>query len=123
MTTRPSISIITPTFNRRATLERAIRSVQQQTFGDYEHLIVDDCSQDGTDALLKGLDDPRIRRIRFGHWRGANAARNAGIEMARADWLTFLDSDDEFLPHRLAATASAIADAPPPQLYISSFQT
>jgi len=112
-----------PTFDRRAALERAIRSVQQQTLDDYEHIIVDDGSHDGTDALVRGLDDPRIRFIRFDRRQGANAARNAGIDAARSELVTFLDSDDEYLPHRLASTVALATQRQGIDLLISSFQT
>lgn len=122
MQTRPSISIITPTYNRRAVLARAIRSVQRQTFTDYEHLIIDDGSEDGTADLVRSLGDHRIRFVRFPTRRGANAARNAGVERARAHWLTFLDSDDEYLPSRLSAFIRWQESARG-ELLISSFQT
>jgi glycosyltransferase involved in cell wall biosynthesis len=122
MPARPAISIITPTYNRRLSLSRAVASVQEQTFGDYEHIIVDDGSGDGTERLVRGLGDPRIRYFRFDERRGANAARNVGIEQARAAWVTFLDSDDEYLPHRLATTARLFS-LTGPELFISSFET
>ncbi|MEY4568335.1 MAG: hypothetical protein RLY14_3305 [Planctomycetota bacterium] len=118
----PTISIITPSFQRAATLARAIRSVQAQSFTDYEHLIIDDGSTDGTRELIRQIADPRIRYIRFDSWQGANAARNAGIEAAQASWLTFLDSDDAFLPHRLQATVNRIEQSDVTPLIISSFQ-
>lgn len=121
---RPAFSIITPTFNRAAVLLRAIRSVQAQTFADYEHLIIDDASEDDTPQLVARCraEDPRIRYLRLERWQGANAARNAGIALARAEWLTFLDSDDEYLPHRLAELMQATQTTPCP-LLLSSFRT
>lgn len=123
MSIRPAITVVTPTFNRRASLERAIRSVQRQSRDDYEHIIVDDGSNDATHALVRRLADPRIRFIRFEQRRGANAARNAGIEAARSELVTFLDSDDEYLPHRLASTVEHFAQPNVSDLLISSFQT
>jgi glycosyltransferase involved in cell wall biosynthesis len=119
---RPAISIITPTYNRRTALARAIRSVQRQSLTDYEHIIVDDGSNDDTEQFVREIGDERIRYHRFTEWRGANCARNAGIEMARAQWLTFLDSDDEYLPHRLAAIERAISSSAS-DLLLSSFTT
>lgn len=119
----PAISVITPTFNRRPALERAIRSVQRQTLSDYEHLVIDDSSQDDTEAFMRGFPDPRVRYLRFDHWRGANPARNAGIQAANAGLVTFLDSDDEFLPHRLETTVRRLESRPDVQLLLSSFQT
>jgi glycosyltransferase involved in cell wall biosynthesis len=119
---RPAISIITPTYNRRTVLARAIRSVQRQSLINYEHIVVDDGSTDGTDQIVSEFDDPRIRFHRFSQWRGANSARNTGIEMARSEWLTFLDSDDEYMPHRLAVTSQAIKSSHS-DLLLSSFTT
>jgi len=119
---RPAISIITPTYNRQTALARAIRSVQRQSLNDYEHIIVDDGSHDDTERFVRELGDERIRYHRFSEWRGANSARNAGMQMARAEWLTFLDSDDQYLPHRLAAIGRAISTSRS-DLLLSSFTT
>lgn len=122
MSARPAISIITPTYNRRQPLARAVCSVQEQTWPDYEHIIVDDGSEDGTDRVVQGFNDARIRYVRFAERRGANSARNAGLNLARGEWVTFLDSDDEFLPHRLETTTRLFSLAGP-HLFLSSFQT
>jgi glycosyltransferase involved in cell wall biosynthesis len=119
---RPAFSVITPTYNRAAVLVRAIRSVQAQTLTDYEHLIIDDASTDDTAQQVARLEDPRIRYVRLDRWQGANAARNVGVALARAEWLTFLDSDDEYLPHRLETLQERIRTSPHP-LLLSSFLT
>lgn len=119
---RPAFSVITPTFNRQAMLLRAIRSVQAQTFPDYEHLIIDDASTDQTAELVASIDDPRIRYVRLDRWQGANAARNLGMDLARAEWLTFLDSDDEYLPHRLESLSNVL-ESSSHHLLLSSFLT
>jgi len=119
----PAISVITPTFNRREALARAIRSVQKQTLTDYEHIIVDDCSQDGTDEFVRQLGDKRIRYIRFDRWQGANTARNQGIQVARSERLSFLDSDDEFFPRRLESISETFDANPRTRLILSSFVT
>jgi glycosyltransferase involved in cell wall biosynthesis len=95
----PKVSVILPTFNRADTIMRAIRSAQAQTFQDWELIIVDDGSTDDTAGLIGGAD-PRVRLIRQEN-RGFTEARNAGIGAARGDYIAFLDSDDEFLPHHL----------------------
>ena len=116
-------SVVTPTYNRRPVLERAIRSVQAQTCSDYEHLIVDDGSTDSTRDYVKSLRDPRIRFIELAEHRGANWARNVGIEAARSSWITFLDSDDEFLPHRLQWLSLFCTPQADVRLLLSSFET
>lgn len=123
MSRQPIFSIITPTHNRCESLRRAIASVQAQTLGDYEYLVVDDASTDGTEPMMRQLTDPRIRYFRFDRWQGANPARNLGIQEARSEWLTFLDSDDEYLPQRLELLAGVRQSRPELQLILSSFLT
>ena len=97
----PFFTIITPTYNRRQILPRAIASVQNQTIGNYEHIIVDDGSTDGTGELVGNYSDPRIIYVATRERMGVAAAHNIGLGRANADIITFLDSDDEFLPCRL----------------------
>lgn len=122
MPARPAISIVTPTFNRRAALARALESVRSQTCASFEHIIVDDGSEDGTAEMCRGWGDPRVRVHRFDRRRGANAARNQGVALARAPVVTFLDSDDEFLPHRLENVLGILATEPDVDLVLSSFR-
>ncbi len=122
MSERPAISIITPTRNRRGVLERAVASVRSQTVGEYEHIVVDDASTDGSAEYCLGLGDSRLRVHRFDVRQGANEARNRGIAMARAPIVTFLDSDDEFLPRRLEHTLGILAADPHADLLLSSFR-
>jgi glycosyltransferase involved in cell wall biosynthesis len=95
----PKVSIILPTFNRADTIMRAIRSVQAQSFQDWELIVVDDGSTDNTMALLAGID-ARITLIRQEN-RGFTEARNTGIRAGSGDYFTFLDSDDEYTSHHL----------------------
>lgn len=93
------VSVIVPTYNRRETIQAAIASVQRQTFTDWELIVVDDGSTDGTADLIEG-SDPRLVLIRQKN-QGVNAARNTGMLRARGRYIAFLDSDDEWLPHHL----------------------
>jgi glycosyltransferase involved in cell wall biosynthesis len=93
------VSVIVPTYNRRETIQAAIASVQRQTFADWELIVVDDGSTDDTAALIEG-SDPRLVLIRQKN-QGVNAARNAAMLRARGQYIAFLDSDDEWLPHHL----------------------
>jgi len=95
------ISVVMPTFNRAATLPRAIDSILGQTHRDVELIVVDDGSTDGTAALLQRYVG-RLTATCLGVNVGSNAARNRGIERASGAIICFLDSDDEFLPHKLA---------------------
>lgn len=108
---RPTVSVVVPAFNRCRTLPRAIDSVLAGTYDDFELLVVDDGSTDRTPEVVKGYDDGRIRYLRFEENRGANAARNAGIEAASGEFVSFLDSDDAFRPRNLEVTVGALSGA------------
>jgi glycosyltransferase involved in cell wall biosynthesis len=75
--------------------------VQNQAHGDVELIVVDDASTDDTRRVVDSFHDPRIRYVRHPKRRGGSAARNTGIELARAGLIAFLDSDDEWLPDKL----------------------
>lgn len=93
----PVVSVITPTKNRRALIQETMDSLQAQTLTDWEHIIVDDGSSDGTCIAISALQqsDPRIRLLsRHGTTAGASVCRNQGLLAARADLIVFLDSDD-----------------------------
>ena len=106
----PRVSIVMPTYNRRDTIERAIDSVVAQTFRDWELIVVDDGSTDGTRDLVAGLD-PRVRMI-VQENQGVGGARNTGMAAAEGALIAFLDSDDEWPAHHLAL-ATAFFDAHP----------
>jgi glycosyltransferase involved in cell wall biosynthesis len=92
-------SIITPTYNRAILIERAIKSILNQSYQDFEMIIVDDGSIDNTDEIVSNyLYDKRIRYFKAEFNGGVNKARNIGLSNIEkdSDWVTFLDSDDEF---------------------------
>jgi glycosyltransferase involved in cell wall biosynthesis len=94
------VSVIIPTYNRSQKVERAIRSVLDQSFGDVEIIVVDDGSTDDTYQCLDRLR-PSITYIRELVNRGVSAARNRGIKSSLAPWIAFLDSDDYWLKDKL----------------------
>jgi glycosyltransferase involved in cell wall biosynthesis len=98
----PRCTVILPTYNRAATLPRAVASVIAQNEPNFELIIIDDGSTDETREWLAKLDDPRIRVTLSEHSQGPSAARNIGIEMATAPVLAFLDSDDIYCSDRLS---------------------
>lgn len=104
------ISVIIPSFNRAHTLGRALDSVLAQTHKADEIIVVDDASTDATAQLLDGY--PGIERIVLSQNKGVSAARNVGINAAQNQWLALLDSDDEWLPQKLAAQVAMVADSP-----------
>jgi glycosyltransferase involved in cell wall biosynthesis len=101
---RPFVSVIIPTFNRDWIIRDAIDSVLGQTYPNFELLVVDDGSTDRTVEFLRTYDD-RLRVIRQDN-RGVSAARNCGIKASRGQLIAFLDSDDMWLPEKLAAQVS-----------------
>ena len=95
------VSVVIPTRNRRALLERAIQSVMNQTFTDWEIIVVDDASSDGTRLAMEQEKSDRLKYIRFENRAGGAAARNNGIKNAQGEFVAFLDDDDEWLPEKL----------------------
>ncbi len=98
--TSPTVSIIIATFNREKLLKEAIESVLVQTYSDYELLIIDDGSIDNTQTMVQSFDSPKIKYI-YQKNKGRSAARNVGLNLAKGKYITFLDSDDLYLPNKL----------------------
>jgi teichuronic acid biosynthesis glycosyltransferase TuaG len=99
----PKVSIITPCYNSSTFVSNCINSVLSQSFQNWEHIIVDDCSNDESVASIKAYSgvDSRIRLIKHKHNRGAAASRNTAIGKARGRYVAFLDADDMWLPEKL----------------------
>ena len=90
------VSIITPTFNSEKYIQQTIQSVQNQTYQNWEMIIVDDCSSDNTIQIVEDIQntEPRIILIKSDKNSGPAVSRNKGIEKAQGKYLTFLDADD-----------------------------
>jgi len=99
------VSVIIPTYNRAQKVARAVTSVLYQTYTDYELIVVDDGSLDHTADTLS-LFHPRLTLLVHGENRGVSAARNTGIMASRGPLIAFLDSDDYWLPDKLAVQAA-----------------
>jgi len=97
----PLVSVVIPTHNRAHLLGRAIRSALQQTFSDFELIVVDDASTDETERIAKRFHDERLKYMRHASNLGAPVARNTGISNARGDYIGLLDDDDEWYPEKL----------------------
>jgi glycosyltransferase involved in cell wall biosynthesis len=103
---RPFISVVIPTFNRARQVETALKSVLAQTYREFEVIVIDDGSADGTGKALQEIISPQGnggKRVRyfFQSNQGQSAARNRGTYEARGEWVAFLDSDDVWLPEKL----------------------
>lgn len=97
----PRVSVVIPTHNRARLLSRAIQSVLNQTYEDFEIIVVDDASSDETGVMIKHFSDHRIKYIRHADNKGGAASRNTGINNSQGSYIGFLDDDDEWLPMKL----------------------
>ena len=105
----PLVSVVIPTYNRAALLREAVASVLAQSYAAFELIVVDDGSTDATAAFLRTAR--AVRLVRQDHTGMPGQARNAGARAARGEYLAFLDSDDLWLPHKLAVQVAAAAAA------------
>ena len=112
----PAVSVVIPVYNAAATLAATVASVQGQTRGDWEALLIDNGSTDDSPVLMARLaaDDPRIRCLATEGQSGAGPARSLGMAQARGRYVAFLDADDQWHPAKLALQIAAMehADAP-----------
>lgn len=114
----PRVSVVTPCFNAAEFIDATIASLQAQSLTDWEMVVVDDGSSDGSPQRVEACGDARVRLLRQAN-AGPSAARNAGIAAARSEYIAFLDADDLALPQRLAAQA-AVLDADPALAVVAS---
>lgn len=103
-----SISVIIPSFNRAELLNRALKSVYNQTLQPDEVIVIDDGSTDNTQQIISA----NYPQVKYHHQanQGVSAARNTGIQQAKGQWLAFLDSDDEWLPNKLEKQINALKE-------------
>ena len=108
----PGISVIVPAYNAEKYLKQCIESVQQQTYQDWELLVIDDGSKDGTrrkaEQFAAGDDRIRVLHKKNG---GVSSARNLGLQVAKGDYIAFLDVDDHFVPQCLETLWAALHQA------------
>lgn len=94
------ISVVIPLYNKEASIAQSLKSVLSQEYDDFEVVIVDDGSTDGSGGVVEAINDPRIRLIKQENG-GPSKARNTGVKNAKGEWILFLDADDEMLPEAL----------------------
>jgi glycosyltransferase involved in cell wall biosynthesis len=107
----PTVSVVLPTYNRSATIRRAIDSALAQTYRSLEIIVVDDGSTDDTKRALQGYGESGLIRYIWQSHRNASAVRNRGIRESRGTYIAFLDSDDEWLPEKLAKQVATLQGA------------
>ena len=113
-------SVVIPLYNKERQIAGPLRSVFAQTCADYEIIVVDDGSTDGSAAVVESLHDPRIRLIRQAN-AGVSAARNLGIAEARGEYIALLDADDEWRPEYLATIAALIRKYPQCDVFATNY--
>jgi glycosyltransferase involved in cell wall biosynthesis len=108
----PFFSVVIPTNNRSLLLKRAIEGVLNQTFTNFEVIVVDDNSTDDTARIVESFSDPRLRYMMNQRSKGACGARNTGIHAAKCKWVAFLDDDDLWLDDKLEKQYELINSSP-----------
>jgi len=108
----PVVSIVLPTYNRLPLLRETVASVLSQTLNDWELIVVDDGSTDDTVAWLESLDDARLVIVQEAHTGNRSRLRNLGVARSGAPWIAFLDSDDLWLPDKLATQLDRLSAHP-----------
>lgn len=106
------VSVIIPTYNRANLIQQSVKSVLNQTYNNFEIIIIDDGSSDNTEEVINKLNDNRIRYIKHAVNKGASAARNTGIREAKGKYIAFQDSDDHWLPDKLEKQVKRIENTP-----------
>ena len=96
------VSVVIPSYNREGTIARAVNSVLKQTYKNTEVIVIDDCSQDNTENIVKSIRDSRLKYFRLKENSGACIARNTGIDFAMGNIIAFQDSDDAWHEEKLA---------------------
>ncbi len=97
----PLVTVVVPTYKRFALVQQAIASVMAQTYKNWEIIIVDDGSDDGTAEAIHSMNDSRIKILEMQHIGNIAVLRNAGVRAGSGEWVAFLDSDDEWVPQKL----------------------
>ena len=115
------VSIITPSYNSAKHIAETIQSVQNQSYTNWEMIIVDDCSSDNTEEIVKKIQqsDTRVHFLKLDKNSGSGIARNKGIEQATGDYMTFIDSDDIWFPDFIKNSIEAIQTSKTPFVFSS----
>lgn len=119
---KPKVSVIIPTYNRANLVKRSIKSVLDQTYQNFELIVIDDNSLDDTVNVVNAFKDSRIQYICHKINRGAPAARNTGINKSRGEFIAFLDDDDEWLPEKLEIQLEYLNHRPNVGLIYAGFE-
>ncbi len=108
MTNSPLISIVIPTYNHAHYLGLALQSVVDQTYTNWEVIVIDNHSADNTESIVLSFDNPKIKLLKIHNNGVIGASRNMGLNEAEGDWIAFLDSDDSWYPRKLETVVKNI---------------
>ncbi len=117
----PEVSVIIPLYNKGLYINRALTSILDQTIRDFEVIVVDDGSTDNGAETVRKINDPRIRLVRQKN-QGVSAARNRGVSESSADFVAFLDADDEWMPSHLETMIRLRAKYPEAGMYATEYK-
>ena len=117
----PKITVVIPLYNKEKYVARALRSVLNQSFSDFELVVVDDGSTDSSVAVVKRFKDPHMRLIAQQN-QGVSAARNRGVAEARSEYVAFLDADDAYKPDFLDTLWTLHQFFPNGRFFASAFE-
>ena len=120
--TQKTVSVVMPAYNRGYIIADSIASVLQQTWGDFELIIIDDGSKDDTREVVSRFTDPRIRYLRHEQNRGCSSAYNTGLREAAGEFVSILDSDDLWKPERLAKALDFLERHPEADVVFTDFE-
>ena len=119
MNPEPLVSIITPNYNMSKLLDQAISSIINQTYLNWELIIIDNFSDDDTRHVVNKYEDNRIKFLQYKNYGVIGASRNHGIKHSSGSWIAFLDADDIWYPKRLEVFMSQLCKNPNYDLYES----
>lgn len=118
----PFFSVIIPLYNKENYVENALKSILNQTFTDYEIIIVNDCSTDNSIAKIESYMSEKITLINHEKNQGLSATRNTGIKNAKADYVTYLDADDLWKPTFLETIHRLITNFPKAKIFGTNYE-
>lgn len=107
----PTISVVIPVYNGEKTIRETIESVLDQTFSDFELIVIDDGSTDSTLKIVKSIQDPRLKIFPYPN-SGVSMSRNRGISQSTGEYISFIDADDLWTPDKLEAQLKALQENP-----------
>jgi glycosyltransferase involved in cell wall biosynthesis len=115
-------SVVIPLYNKESFIVNTLQSVINQTFSDFEILLINDCSTDKSLKVAQEIKDPRIKHIQHSSNRGLSASRNTGIKNAKSNYIAFLDADDLWKPNFLKKINFLITNFPDVSLYATKYE-